>query len=93
MYFLTTFNGALHINILDRKIINISKLLERNQITKMQALIRHLRCAVCYIFSSASLGGTEEYCSGLIFSYNYESNGFIVIIKDLPIMTYDKSYS
>lgn len=59
----------------------------------MQALIHHLRYAVCYIFSSASLGGTEEHWSVLNFSDNYESNGFIVIIKDLPIMTYDKSYS
>lgn len=48
----------------------------------MQALIRHLRDAVCYVFSSASLGGTEEYWSAWNYSYNYESNGFIVIIKD-----------
>lgn len=92
MYFLTTFNGALHINILDRKIISISKLLERNQITKNAGFNTSLEIR-CYIFSSASLGETEEYWSALNFSYNYESNVFIVIIKDLPIMTYDKSYS
>lgn len=59
----------------------------------MQALIRHLRDAVCYVFRSVSLGGTEEYWNALNSSYNYESNGFIGIIKYLPIMTQDKSYS
>lgn len=52
-----------------------------------------MRDAVCYVFSSASSGGTEEYWSACNYSYNYESNGFIVIIKDLPVMTHDKSYS
>lgn len=92
MYFLTTFNRAIHINILDRKIISRRKLLEINQITKNAGFNTSLERG-CHVFRSISLGETEEYWNALNSSYNYESNGFIVIIKYLPIMTHDKSYS